>query len=378
VENRKISLNDGIRLALLRKRTILVLVLAGGVLGSILGFVIPPTYTARASFLPPSASTSSSSTMMGQLSQLGSLGGMGSALGAIKDPTAINIGILQSRTVADDMIQQFHLQDVYHMPRLSDAEKKLARNTKFIPGKDTQVTVSVEDHDPNRAAAMANAYLQALGKQNNRLALTEAAERRTFFEHQLDKEKDLLAKAEVDLATTEQQTGIIQPASQAQAQIASITQTQAAIASHEIELAALSQGATSQNPEVIRVNSELASLRDQLDRLESSKSASRGNPLPSTARDPELMLDYVRRDREVKYHEALYELLLRQYESARLDESRSAPFVQVVDQAIAPDTKSGPSHALLILGSAFLGGLLGIAWVVATLFREEVLAAVRA
>lgn len=378
MENRKTSLNDGIRLALPRKRTILIFVLSGAVLGFILGLIIPPSYTARASFLPPSSLSSSSSMMMGQLSQLGSLSGTGSELGAIKDPTAIYIDILQSRTVADEMIQQFHLQDVYQTRKLSEAEKKLARRTKFIPGKDTEVTVSVEDRDPNRAAAMANAYLLALGKQNNRLAVAEAAERRTFFEHQLDKEKDLLAKAELDLATTEQQTGIIQPASQAQAQIASITQTQAAIASREIELAALSQGATSQKPEMVRVNSEIASLLDRLDRLEGSKSGAHGNPLPSTARDPELMLDYVRRDREVQYHEALYELLLREYESARLDESRSALFVQVVDQAIAPDTKSGPSRALLILGSAFLAGLVAIGWVFGTPLWNEAMATLRA
>lgn len=377
MENRHNSLKKSFHLVLGRRRHVLIFVFAGALLGLILAFAIPPTYTARASFLPPSSPSSSSSTMMGQLGQLGSLSGMGGALGALKDPTAIFIGILQSRTVADDMIQQFHLQDVYGVSKLSEAEKKLAKRTKIIPGKDTMVTVSVEDHDPNRAAAMANAYLQSMRKQNDRLALTEATDRRTFFEHQLDKEKDLLAKSEVDLATTEQRTGIIQPSSQAQAQIASITQTQAAIASREIELASVSEGATGQNPEVIRINSEIAKLRDQLNRLESSKSASSGNPLPSTARDPELMLDYVRRDREVKYHEALYELLLRQYESARLDESRSAPFVQIVDEANVPDTKSGPSRALLVLGSAFLAGLLGIAWVIAPLVWIEAVSAVR-
>ncbi len=363
MEKSRLSGKNWIGLAMHRKLLILACLLAGGLLGLILAFILPPSYTARATFLPPGSLVSGSSMMMGQLNQLSGVGGMASALGGFKDPNAIYIGILESRTVADEMIQQFHLQDVYRTRKLSATEKALAMHTKFIPGKDTLVTVSVEDHDPQRAAAMANAYLEALENENNRLSLTEAGERRAFFEQQLAKEKDLLANAEVDLAKTQQQTGLIQPASQAQAQIFSITQTQAAIATREIELASLRESATSENPDVIRLRSEIAGLNIQLKRLESSNTASQGNPLPPTAKDPELMLEYVRRDREVKYHEALYEALLRQFESARLDESRSAPFVQIVDRAVVPDTKSEPSRALLTLGFAFLGGGLSIVWV---------------
>ena len=282
----------------------------------------------------------------------------------MKDPSLIYIGILESRSVADDLIRQFDLQKIYKTKKMSSTEKALANHTKFVPGKDTLVKVNVEDHDPKRAADMANAYLAALSKQNDRLALTEAAQRRAFFERQLETQKNQLADAEVELAKTEEQTGMIHPSGQAQLQMLTIAQTRAAISSREIELAAMSQGATDQNPEMVRLRSEIVGLKAQLAQLEnSSAKGSPGDIEVPTSRVPELTLDYVRKEREVKYHEALYELLLRQFESAKLDESRSAPMMQVVDSAVVPDTKSGPPRTVLTLLSAMLGGLLAVAWI---------------
>jgi tyrosine-protein kinase Etk/Wzc len=350
---------------LLRKWLVLLCGLAGLILGVAAALLIKPSFTAKASFLPPSSPSSTSPMLLGQLGQLGGLGGAAGALGGFKDPGAIYIGILESRTVADDMIGQFHLQDVYHAKKLSTTEKALANHTKFIPGKDTLVTISVDDHDPQRAAAMANAYLKALSKQNDRLALTEAGQRRSFFAQQLEKEKNLLADAEVDFARIERQTGLIHPVGQEQVQLAAIGQTRTAISSREIELTALSQGSTSENPEVIRLTSEIAGLKEQLRRLEnSSQKDNAKDPLLPVSQAPGLTLESVRKEREVKYQEALYELLLRQYESAQLDESRAAPLVQVVDEAVVPDQKSWPPRTPLVLLFAFLGGLAGMAWVV--------------
>jgi tyrosine-protein kinase Etk/Wzc len=358
---------QAIRLLLAGRKLILAGILAGGVLGALAVLLMKPTYTATATFLPPNSTSSNSSALLGQLGALsGGLGG-GSALGALggmKDPGAIYIGILGSRSVADDLIRQFDLQRIYKTKKMSSTEKALANHTKFVPGKDTLVKVNVEDHDPKRAADMANAYLAALSKQNDRLALTEAAQRRAFFERQLEAQKNQLADAEVELAKTEEQTGMIHPSGQAQLQMLTIAQTRAAISSREIELAAMSQGATDQNPQMVRLRSEIVGLKAQLAQQEnSSTKGSPGDIEVPTSRVPALTLDYVRKEREVKYHEALYELLLRQFESAKLDESRSAPMMQVVDSAVLPDSKSGPPRTLLTLLSAMLGGLLVAAWI---------------
>jgi len=352
---------------LLRKGLVLLCALAGFALGLLVAFTTKPSYTAKAVFLPPGSPSSNSAVLIGQLGQLAGLAGSsGSLLGGFKDPGAVYIGILQSRTVADDMIGQFDLQRLYRTKKLSSTEKALAEHSKFIPGKDTLITIRVTDEDPRRAAAMANAYLKELNKQNDRLALTEAGQRRVFFEKQLEQEKDRLANAEVELTRTEQQTGLIHPMGQAQIQIAAIAQTQAEISNREIQLAALNQSATTANPQVIRLTSELDSLREHLRQLENSNGkANPGNPLVPTAKVPELSLEYIRRDRDVKYHEALYTLLLRQYESAKLDESRAAPLVQIVDDAVVPDQKSWPPRTLFVLLFTFLGAVAGGGWLIA-------------
>jgi capsule polysaccharide export protein KpsE/RkpR len=355
------------RAVLLRKRLVLAFAVIGLIVGVILALITEPSFTAKAVFLPPSNPSAGASMLIGQLGQLAGISGASGGLGTIKDPGMIYVGILESRTVADDLIRQFDLQKLYRAKKLSTAEKALAKHTKFMPGKDTLITISVDDHDPRRAADMANAYLNELAMQNDRLALTEAGQRRVFFEKQLEQEKNRLADAEVELTRTEQQTGLIHPQGQAQVQIAAIAQTQAEISNREIQLSALAQRATSENPEMVRLNSELESLRDQLKRLENTNvKGNPGDPMVPTAKVPELTLEYIRKDRDVKYHEALYTLLLRQFESAKLDESRAAPLVQIVDEAVIPDQKSWPPRTIFALFFAFLGICCGIGWVVAS------------
>jgi capsule polysaccharide export protein KpsE/RkpR len=204
-----------------------------------------------------------------------------------------------------------------------------------------------------------------LYEQNGRLALTEASQRRLFFEQQLEREKNALADAEVELKKTQEQTGLIAPLGQAQVEIDTIAQVRAEISSRQIELSALKQAATNQNPEVIRLQTEIDGLEQQLQRLQYDSGARQsGNALPATARVPALALEYIRKQREVKYREILFELIAKQYETARLDESREAPLLQIVDRAVIPDKKSGPPRTLILIGSCLLGVLGGVSWVI--------------
>lgn len=358
VEEDEIDLLELTSTLLRNKWVILRFAVIAAVLTAVVVLLMKPTYTAEATFLPPGSLSMGSSALPSSLGALGLLSGM-------KSSGDIYVGVLGSRTIADDLIHQFDLQKVYKRKRLSDAEKVLKSASKFEAGKNSLVTISVEDHDPQRAADLANAYLKELHAQNDRLALTEAAQRRVFFGEQLEKEKNALADAEADLAKTEEKTGLIQPSGQAELQIATIAQTQAEIASREVQLAALQQAATDQNPNVIRIRSEITGLQAQLKKLQDrSGSAGPGQIQVPTAKVPALTLEYVRKEREVKYHETLFQLLARQYESARLDESNSAPLMQVVDYAIKPDAKSGPPRTLLTLAAAILGGIFGMVWVI--------------
>ncbi|WP_260703348.1 GumC family protein [Edaphobacter flagellatus] len=344
------------------KKTILRFALVTIVLtAGLVFFVLKPTYTAEAVFLPPQNSPGSSMAQIA--SQLGSLGAIG-ALGGLKSPGDLYIGILGSHTIADTLVKRFNLQEVYKAKRLSDAERVLRSNSKFVSGKDTLITVLVEDHDPKRASDIANGYLDALYEQNGRLALTEAAQRRAFFEEQLQHEKNALADAEVQLKITQEQTGLISPVGQAQAEIQAIAELRAQITSREVALGSLKQAATSQNPEVVRLQTEISGLQNQLQKLQNDNQKFQpGDIQRPTAKIPQLALEYVRRQREVKYHEVLFELIAKQYEAARLDESRESPLLQIVDRARIPDRKSGPPRMLLLLAGAFFGIALGVIYV---------------
>jgi tyrosine-protein kinase Etk/Wzc len=359
----EIDVLEVVTLLLRGKATIFKFIVVTVALAAFMVFVVmKPMYTGEAVFLPPQSAPGSGMSQLA--SQIGSLGVIGS-LGGLKSSGDIYLGILGSRTIADSLIKRFDLQNVYKIARVSDTAKKLKARSTFVSGKDTLITISVEDHDPKRAADLANAYLDALYEQNGRLALTEASQRRLFFEEQLEREKNALADAEVELKKTQEQTGLIAPVGQAQVEIDAIAQVRAQISSRQIELSALKQAATNQNPEVVRLQTEIDGLEQQLQRLQNdSGTRQSGNVLQATAKVPALALEYVRKLREVKYREMLFELIAKQYEAARLDESREAPLLQVVDRAVIPDKKSGPPRGLLLIASCLLGALAGAGWVI--------------
>ena len=339
-----------------RKRFLLAVTLAGGVAAAIISLFIPNTYTATALILPPTKPQSLSSALAG-------LGGMASVLAptlGLKDPSDMYIGILKSRSVADDIIKNFHLQQVYDEKSKENTRRELTTRASFIAGKDSLIQISVEDREPKRAADLANAYIAELNMQNDRLAITESAQRRLLYEREVENEKNSLAKAEDVLRETQQKTGIVEVSSQAQVIIASIAQLRAEIAMREVALQRLRAGATSQNPEVMGQETELASLRGQLSRLERGGSSQRsGDPLIPVANVPKAGLDYLRALREVKYHEALFEVLSKQYEAARIDEAKESPVIQVVDYAIPPEKKSGPPRLAITIFWTMLSAIAG-------------------
>ena len=329
----------------LQRKRILVTAASVGVASLLIALLLPTVYTATASFLPPGANNASSMTaLLGQLSAVG--GGAASLLGGTKSSGDMYVGILKSRLVSSDLVERFDLRKVYREKRESKAEKTLSNHTEFNVGtKDMIVTVSVTERDPQRARDIANGYLDELRATSSNLALTESSQRRQFFEKRLAAEKDELANAEVALKQTQESTGLIAPAGQTASEIQALAQLRAQIAGREVQLASLLHDETEQNPDVLRLRNEIGSLRAQISQRENGagKSAPGGF---STSQVPALELDIVRRTREVKYHEALFEILAKQYEAARLDEAHE-PTLQILDRAVTPDIKSGP-HRLLI------------------------------
>lgn len=353
---------DGIEMLLIlsqRKKTILRVTLAVAVLSTILLFLIPNTYTAKVTIVPPEEKQSSLTAMLGQLGTIAGLSG--SDLG-LKDPGDLFLGMLRSRTIQDRLIDQFDLRKVYNVKRYQDAEKKLGSRSDIVTEKEGLISISVEDRDPARAAALANAYVEQLHALNSRLAVSEAGQRRLFYEEKVTAERDALALAEVALKQAQEKTGLLQPDAQARVIIQSVADMRAQVALREVQIEAMRTYATKDNPQLRVVEQELAGLRAQLAKMEhNSPESTNGDFDLPTRKLPQAELEYLRRARDLKYHETLYEFLGKQLEAARIDEAKDAVVVQVVDKAVPPERKSGPHRATIILLATLLAFVLACA-----------------
>jgi uncharacterized protein involved in exopolysaccharide biosynthesis len=346
------------------KITLLWGALAGLIVLGIYAFTQPLRYTATATFLPPESTggLSSTSAMLSQISGFGA----SSLLGGGKNQTDFCISILKSRAVADTIIDRFHLMELYNVKKRSAAQGMLQGQSLFLPDtKGPFVTITVTDRKPERARDLANAFLDALQETSARLSMTESSKRRSFYEQQLLQEKDALASAEVALKEQEEKSGIVAPTGQTMSHIQSQAQIQAQITEREARLAALLASETEQNPDVLSLRGEISNLRGQLTQLQRGTSLDQA----STAQMPALQLEYIRKERDVKFHEALFELLSKQYEAARLDTSRETP-LQVLDRATTPDTKSGPRRNLLMAFGVLLGTIAGACWTLVKATKE--------
>jgi tyrosine-protein kinase Etk/Wzc len=334
-----------------RGRLLAATAAAGAVCATAVALILPPAYLARTTILPPQQSQSLAPAMMGQLGALAALGGRDLGL---RNTADLYAGIVQSENIAAELITKFGLAERYGAKRLSDAQRTLARRTAVtVRPKEGLIDIEVQDSDPKVAAQMANAYVELLFTANARLALTEASQRRLFFEEQLRAAKANLAEAEAAMKRTQQSTGMLQLDSQAKAIVQAVSGIKAEIAAKEVQLRAMNAFAADRNPDVIVAREELAGLQSQLARMQ-SRGGGPGDVEIATRRMPETSLAYIRSLRELAFQEALYELLAKQYEAARIDEAKSAPVIQVVDRAQPPDHRSGPPRLLIVAAATFV------------------------
>ncbi len=346
--------------------------LAVAVLASILALVLPNRYTATAKILPPQQSPSLAASMIGQLGAFGPMAAMAQKDFGLKNPNDLYVGLLESRTAEDAVIHRFDLQRVYRARKMSDAREELEKASSILLGKEGFVSISVEDRDRSRAPQIANAYVDELRQLTQTLAVTEAGQRRIFFERQLELAENNLAGAEQALKQTEEKTGLIQLEGQAKAVIESVGKLRAAIAAQEIQLHAMRLFSTEENPDVQLGEQQLSGMRAQLARMEKPGSGpddvfSAGSVPAGNV--PEAGLQYVRKLREVKYAETMFEMLAKQYEAARLDEAKTAAVIQVLDPAIEPDRRSSPHRTLIVV----VGTVLGFCGSVLTVLSREAL-----
>jgi len=240
-----------------------------------------------------------------------------------------------------------------------------------MSSKEGLLRVTVEDTDPKRAADLANGYLSYVDRLNQDLAITSASQQRAFFEREMIKEKNALADAEVDLKQTQELTGVLVPQNQAVASLNAEENTRAQMRIRQVQLDALMQGATDQNPDVIRLRAEIAGLQTQLQAMR-GKGGSDITGLPAS-KSPEIALENLRKAREVKFHETLFEMLSRQYETAKQNEAKTVSMIEVLDKALPAERKSWPPRTLFCLLGMIGGGIAGIFFVIVRGFLAKVI-----
>lgn len=340
------------------KWLVIGLPVATGILAMLISLTMTPIFTSTATIMPPQQQSSGISAMLGSL---GGLAGAAGGIAGLKNPNDLYVGFLESRTIADTLITRFKLQQRFETSTMDDTRKALAGISTMSNGKkDGMISVTVNAPDPQFAADLANAYVDELDNMTQTMALTEAAQRRLFFEKQLKEARDQLSDAEVALRTTQEKTGMIQPEAQVQAIIGNVAQLRGTIAAKEVQINAMRTFATGQNPDLQRAQQELSGLRVQLAKLERSQPSKGSDFMVTTGNIPAVGVEYVRSLRNVKYYETIFELLAKQFELAKIDEAKDSALIQVLDKAVPAERKSKPSRALITLAGAFAGGMLGI------------------
>jgi uncharacterized protein involved in exopolysaccharide biosynthesis len=354
-ETDEISLLDLVIVLAAHKWLVLGLPFAAAVIAVIASLLMPNIYTATTRVILPLQGQASGAQILGQLG--GSLPAMASGALSLKNPADLYLGMLKSRTIADELIARFNLGERYGAPIPSDVRNRLAGISRFSAGKDSIISVEVDDEDPKFAAVLANAYVESLIRLSNTLAVTEAGQRRLFLERQLQQARDDMIKAEVAARSALQQGGVAVVEEQGRAMVAVNTALRSQIAAKEVQISAMAGFASEHHPDVMKAQQELGALRQQLTKLEGYGGPETGE---KSRKDNPQGLKNVALLRNFKISETLFNTLTRQYEIAKVEEAREGMVVQVLDAAVPPDRKTKPRRATIVIVSTLAAGVAAI------------------
>jgi capsule polysaccharide export protein KpsE/RkpR len=363
-----------------RERAFLYRVTGWGlVLSLAAAFLIPKEYESTVRLMPPDNQSSSAMAMMAALSGkagagLGSVGSVGSVAGdllGLKSSGELFVGVLESRTVQDRLIDRFDLRRVYRKRLWEDTRKKLTANTGITSDRKSGIiTVTVTDGDPRRAAAMGEAYLEGLNRVLVEKSTSGAHRERVFLEERLKTVQQDLEVAEKDFSQYASKNMAIDIKEQGKAMVEAGAMLQGQLIAAESEMEGLRQIYSDNNVRVRSMQARIAELRQQMDRVggkgEGTAEGAAASPdslYPSIKKLPLLGVTYADMYRRTKVQEAIYEVLTQQYELAKVQEVKELPSVKVLDQANIPEEKSFPPRALLIIGGTLLFLAFGVAWV---------------
>jgi len=338
------------------KRMILLAVSGGFVLSCAIALLLVNVYVATARIVPPEDKSGSYASALPGAVELASLAGL-SLEGSSGD---FYVGLLKSRTISDAIIDTYNLMDVYDQEYRVKTYEALNDHVTITLGKDDGIiSISVEDEDPVRAAALANAYVEELRDLNVHLNLSKAGRERVFLENRLALVKKDLSLAEENFRKFQENNHTFKLDDQTAAIIETISLLKGQLAGKEVQLSAQLTYLSENNPEIKALREGISQLKSQIANLETSstREKSAGDIFIATSEVPALGVQYARYRRELKIQETLFELLTKQYELAKINEAKDTSTVQVIDEAVAPDKKSKPVRSLIVFLATLAAGL---------------------
>jgi len=323
------------------------------VIGVVVSLLLPPTYVGKTVIIPPQQERSGISALagLGALAELDSVG--------LKSPDEMYLGLLRSDTVAGELTSQFKLTEHYNVKLVSQARKILQSKVQITSDKKSGfITIAASDRSPEFAAQLANAYVGELRKLLDRLAVTDAQQRRVFFQQEIDKTLTLLSQAQIVFDQARRKSGVVSIDEQVATSIRASADLKAKISALEVRLQSMRTYATPENPEALQVAAEIEAMRSQLATLEQGEDTAA--QMSHSGDDSAAALANIRAYREVRYREAMLDQLRRQLELAQVDEAREGPLVQQIDEAVPPEQRTAPKRTLIVLAAAVAGGMIGI------------------
>ncbi len=333
------------------KKTLFAVPLFTTSVAIVVSLIMTPVFTAKTLMMPPQQQQSSAASA---LASLGALAGLAGGAAGVKSPDEMYIAFMESESLQNSIIKKMNLQTRYEAKTLTDTRADLKDAVKITSDKKSGlISIEATDKDPLFAAQLANLYIDELHNLLGRLAVTDAQQRRVFYEDQIKKTQADLVNAESRFRLANEKSGMQMTSILAETSLRANAEMRGQIAAKEVQLQAMSRFETTQNPDVQKLTSEMSALRQQLSKLESGSgnTTSAVNPMQQEASQAY---------RDIKVQQAMLEVLIKQYEIARVDEAKEGPLVQQVDPATPPERRSKPKRSLIVLVSALGGLFLGV------------------
>ena len=350
------------------KWTLIIVTFLAALTGVVVSLTTPAMYVSRASIIPSQQSGGGGGGLasLGSLAGLGGLGALSNMTAGIKSSDEMYIALMRSQSVQSSLIEQFKLKERYGARNTEEARQALTFNVSIMADrKSSLLFIDAQDKDPDFAAQLANAQVIELNVILSRLAVTEAQQRRAYYEQQIVKTQTKIPQLELEFKESQKSSGL---------EVASLLSEAGTlpgqIAAKELQLQVLSRFATAQNPDFKRLAVEISALRAQMARYELGKTDLKTNePNKSGQVAESTKSNYVQKATQayntLKIQEALLDGYVKQLELAKVDEAKEGPAIQVVDEARAPEIRSKPERRKMVIAYTVTG--LAIAFLLAVL-----------